>query len=220
MKSDDGIKGGLGSKARFYVPAVLGGPRIARAAGVKPEAVKHWLDRRRRQGWLGYKKVGGRNMIRIDVAEEYLRLRGLERRSKRPPGYTSLKALAVEAGMSLSAMHKAARRKKLCIVNVKNRFYVQPEDAANFLLEMKSNKPLAGWVMASELGRRTGRSKEAVNQWIRRHKIKTRLYLHPSIGRPTPYLSEVDAERYKRVAKETAKHIGIIHRKKDLVLDK
>lgn len=92
---------------------------------------------------------------------------------------------------------------------------VHPEDARAFTLNHQNLKPLAGWVMVASLGKALGRSKEALNQWIRRNRdaVEVRCFLHPTCNRPVPCIEEADAARYGAiVAGDSAKHIAHSYR--------
>ena len=161
----------------------------------------------------------GRNYVHLSVAEAYLSRLGLERRAARPKGWKTLKAVLTDSGAGRNTAMNAVRNGKLRAVLVGASIYVHPEDATAFALQHRNLKPLAGWVRVSTLKDEVGRSKEAVNQCLRRHrdKIEVRHYLHPVLNRPVPYIKEGDAARYRTiVAKGSAKHIGYCFRQNEV----
>lgn len=100
-------------------------------------------------------------------------------------------------------------------VLVKHNICVHPEDAEHFILNHKDLKPPPGWVIVSRLPKELGRSKVAVNQWIRRNRntVEVRRFLHPTRNRPTPYIREADAARYRAIVTNgSEKHVGHSYR--------
>lgn len=184
---------------------------LAHSIGVSPETVAGYARRRSGQ-WRGaLRHVDGRNYVHIALAETYLKRLGLKRSAKRPKGWKTIKAVLAESGAGRSTFMSALRRGELRAVLAGSGVYVHPEDAESFVLAYKNLKPLPGWVMVSALPKELGRSKEAVNQWIRRNRdtVEVREFLHPTCNRPVPYISEADAERYRKIfAGGSDKHVG------------
>lgn len=190
-----------------YVPAA----QLASSVGVSPETVAAYAKRRAKHGARGLRKIGGRNYLHIDVADAYLSRMGLERQARRPSGWRTLKALLSDSGAGRSTAMRGIRNGELRAVLAGGTVCVHPEDAAHFVLTHKDKRPLPGWVMVSALSKELGRSKEALNQWIRRNRdtVEVRAFLHPVCNRPTPYIKEADAERYRAIVSGgSEKHVG------------
>lgn len=184
---------------------------LAHSAGVTPDSVASYGRRHAKRCRGALRHVGGRNYLHVKLAEQYLNRLGLERRAVRPHRWRTLKAVLIDSGAGRSTAVNAIARGELRAVLAGASIYVQPEDAEHFILRHKDLKPLAGWVMVSSLPRELKRSKEAVNQWIRRNRdtVVVRTFLHPTRNRPVPHIREADAERYRKiVASGSEKHVG------------
>lgn len=137
----------------LFIPAA----ELAHSIGVRPESVKCWIDRRRNQGSRWYKKIGGRNYIRADMAEAYLSSLGVERLAKRPQGWVTVKALRLDMTADGCYIYGRIRKPDVRMVNVRNTLYLHPDDAAFIRREYASYQPLSGWaldvpLLASQLG--------------------------------------------------------------------
>lgn len=194
-----------------YVPAA----ELAHSAGVRPEAVAAYAKRRAKRWRAALRHVGGRNYVHINLAERYLKHRGLERRPRRPEGWRTLKGILADSGAGRATFMNTLAKGDLCAVLVKHNICVHPDDAEHFVLNYKNLKPPHGWVMVSCFPTKLGRSKEAVNQWIKRNRdsVEVRRFLHPTRNRPTPYIRDADATRYRAiVATGSEKHVGYSYR--------
>jgi hypothetical protein len=191
---------------------------VARSVGVLPEATVAWFRRHRHKVF----KKGRYNYVSLATAELYLNARGLERVAQRPRGWRTVKAV-LDCGVGRETVMKAVKAGRIRAVMYRKAIYLQPDDAESFTLEYRSARPLPGWVLAPELRNELGRSKEALNQWIRREKVEVRRFLHPTRNRLTPYIREADADRYRQIVRTgSEKHKGRLYsggvHSRDLVL--
>ena len=181
---------------------------LAHSIGVTPESAREWFRRRR----LKITKRGGRNHVSPNAADSYLNHWGYERVAKRPKGWLTVKAV-LDCGVGRMTLIKAVQAGRVRAVMHRKSIYLEPEDARHFMLEYSTLRPLSGWVLVPVPRDELGVSKEALNQWIRRNKIPTRRFLHPTRNRPTPYLKGADADTYRQlVATGSVKHKGHVYK--------
>jgi DNA-binding transcriptional ArsR family regulator len=183
---------------------------VAERAGVRTESVVQFATRDRRH--RGHKKVGSRHYITVELAESYLEPRGVPRVDV-DPGWPTPADLIERSGAGPMYVYGRLRKPGVRLVRQANRLLVHPADFEQLVLEYRSLRSLPGWRLVGEVRDESGRSKEALNQWIRRNKIERRRYVSPRNGRPDYWIRDRDAERYLERTRERADR----HTKRHLV---
>ena len=157
--------------------------------GLRGGGLARWL---RRQG-VRTRRVGKYRLISIEQLEEYERMtgrEGIERVSRRPPGWVGIYRATELAGVSTAFIHKWAARREIEAVRVGQINYYNPESVLACAAKLRNVAP-GGWVPVADLGRP---DTKALTKWMKRRGYEVRTYMRPESGQRILHVRE-DAAR-------------------------
>jgi excisionase family DNA binding protein len=170
--------------------------RVARSAGVSTQSIHRAAKKR----YQLHSKRDRRHLagcpcvfISLDFWESYMNVGGVERLPEKPRGWLTSKAV-LDMGVSKGKLYQAAHTGEIAAVYVGNTLYFEPDEVNQWLAKRHRCRPLSGWIAVRELKTRAQCSKQAVSAYLKRKKIMTRQFLHPSRDQLVQYVSEQDAK--------------------------
>lgn len=181
---------------------------LAWAAGVQPRTIKQFGQR---ECAKGKRCLKGNGYITLDACERYMNPRGIPRTSVKPWGACTTKALQSTLNASKNKIYRLIHKKTLKAHYYRGAYLIDPEDAKWLELKLKDHRPLVGWDLVAGVRAATGRTQQALDAWIKRHKIPIRFYLHPHMSKLVRYMPTHDAKAYQALASKTNKYTPKTH---------
>lgn len=184
---------------------------FAEAVGVSQRGVQLWLRRQVKRGHNYLRTEQGAPALSLEGAERFLDSRGVPRASTRPRGWPTVKAVMLEAGVEGNKVYRLIREGVLRAQYHGGSLYVHPGDATWFLKTEREAMPLAGWVPLTDVRMEAKRSQQALDSFIRRRDLPTKVFKHPRLSRPSRYMRARDAETYRALAAANGKYTPKVH---------
>ncbi len=182
---------------------------LAEAAGIQPASIKRYCQRLKDTTDTKPLKADGR--ITYDAVERIMNPRGIARSPIRPPGWLTVKVLKDRLKASKNTIYRLIHTGELEGRNYKGTLYIDPEDAERLELQRKYQKPLIGWELITGVYTEAGRTQQALDAWIKRHRVPIRLYLHPHMNKVARFMPTDDAKAYRALAGKTGKYTPKAH---------
>ena len=149
----------------------------------------------------------GRAYISLQGAERYLTERKLPRVAQRPKDSLTVQAALELLPFGKWKVYKAVFSGEIEAVIHSQTIYLDKKSVEAYRLEQKSLLPLPGWILIRDAAREVHRSYTSLKAWLKLHDKPTRVFMHPEFNRPCRYMRQGDLETYKRIARETEKHV-------------
>ena len=140
-------------------------------------------------------------------AERYLSERKLPRAPYKPENSITVQAALDILPYGKWKVYKAIFSGEIEAVIHSQTIYLDQESVEAYRLEQKSLLPLPGWILVRDAARQVHRSYSSIKAWLTLHDKPIRVFMHPTLNRPCQYMREKDLEAYKRLAKQTDKHV-------------
>ena len=172
--------------------------RVAVAAGVSTQSVIRAARRRHKnEGKRDRKRLEGcpYTFVSLSLWDDYMQVGAVPRVPERPSGWLTVKTV-VGRGIGKRRVYELIHGGALEAVYVGNTMFIEPSSLEHVLQKQREYKPCAGWVLVSRVYQEAGTSKQALSNYLKRHRIKTRRFNHPTRDQRVAYMPAEAAQRY------------------------